>query len=1087
MASLLAQSTQNLQKKYNIDPGGYGVANAADNAYNTRKTQAAPAQQNYLGNVFNSLRSSVQSLPGIAGGMANDWMSDAQKAGKGIAQFAPNVLFGQNTSTDKTGKGGGYIPGLANLVAPGLSPFFQRQADANSRALHEGKSTMLDDYFATPTAQLADANKVTNNTLGELKDARRKLDTGQISKGQFDAVLKGVQMRQGMNSQNIQDVGKNIVDPKEFALALGNVATTPFAFGKFQAVGKAGTALSVAEKALGANKVAQPFLPTGARDVAATLLKAPLKQQLINKPNVESALTVPGQIAEGKYKDAALNAGSFFVPAGLAAGKKVAQGASNFVGKNIFDTSGVFDKIILKTGKTVNKEMRAFAKEAAQVGPDNPKLARKATQMENRLRQLQDIILQENKGNHKLAAQALEAYQSSERKFKTMDLEGFVKEATRHFEARLNTQKLAQAGAFGEKFIGKQGVTVGRLSKVDKTAIIKRLRNSDDMAKEVQLMRKEGLIKNDNLYGELQDIAKGGNKKYALDSVKQITASDPLDGAKTFDNGYFSTYSKNAGVVKQASETAKLVQGREAKFGFVGDALRKAGLSPEEMTAEDNRAAFNKFKNAFESKIDGIGDRSGKSLYKDLNKLADKTTGVTDIRQLTSRKIASELNLTTQEAKQIIRASKDSYKVLSTAERGLAGKLMDFNLRVNPVAAPYSRAQSLARYEINPFFRLQENLETRIGLGALGGKTVLPRTNKYDETIKKLNGRNGIFTSGYGGEGADSFAGSFSGVGAKISRDQQSNIAASIEKFAGGPQNVDSWLKNPKNADLLNDIKTVVQYPDKGFTSSNLAKMMNLVSFPSRYNLKVTGFAVKQLAKQPAMTQVAIIRGLGDFNDFVKSPEGIKWQADNKEVIGLVKYLTPIMPIASVYQTLTGQNKTLMDTGMIGGLPFGIISRVLQGQGVLKDRVPYVDPRTGKVYSDRIPQDLKAKTQSFLESVVDTLYTYPGRTVGAETSKKKLTQGIAENLTFGMTKGGEYTDVERGGDVTPEQQKQIQMLQSLGNSSLAAKNTNNPTAYTKLTPARKPASLVKAPPIFKKPKSKKVKVKNYGKPIASFL
>lgn len=1058
---------------------GYSLDN--NNTYaggvHTFNSPIAPkqTQPDYLGGVFNSIRNGVQALPGIARNVAQDWMRDAQTTGKGIAQFAPQIALGTSA---RIGGRDIPIPGLATLAAPALTPLSQWQIKANS----EGKATVLDDALATPYAQIADVGKNTDKTMGDLKDARRKLDAGQITQAQFNAVVKGTQIRLAGNKPTLDQIGQNIVDPKQFAMSLGNVATTPFAFGKFQAVGKAGTALSLAEKALGASKEVQPFLPTGVRDIATTLLKAPLKQELINKPNVETALTVPGQIKSGDYKGAAMNAGSFFVPAALAVGGKVAKGASNFIGKNIFDTSGVFDKIVLKTGKTINQDMRAFAKEAAQVGTDNPKLAKKATQMENKLRILQDLVLQEYKGNHTLAAQALKDWQSSERQFSKMDLEQAIKEGTRHFEARLATQKAAQAGAFGEKFVTGKGVTVGRLTKVDKTAIIERLKNSDDMAKEVQLMRKEGLIKNDNLYGEIQDMVKSGNKEYAIDSVKQLTASDKLPGALEFKNGYFSTYSRDAGAVKKASETAKLVEGKSAKFGFIGDKIRKAGLSPEQMTAEDNRAAFNKFKNAFQSKIDGIGDKSAKSLYKDLNKLAERTPGVTDIRQLTSRKIASELNLTAAEAKQIIKASKDSYKVLSTAERGLAGKLMDFNLRVNPLAAPYSRAQSLARYEWNPFFRLQENIETRTGLAALGGKNVMPRTTKYDETIQKLNGKNGIFTSGYGGEGADSFSGSFSGVGAKISRDQQSNIAASIEKFAGGPQNVDKWLMNPKNADLLNNIKTVVQYPDKGFTSSNLAKMMNLVSFPSRYNLKVTGFAVKQLAKQPAMTQIAVIRGLGDFNEFAKSPEGVKWQADNKEVIGLFKYLTPVMPIASVYQTLSGQNKSLMDTGMMGGLPFGLIQRVLQGQGVLKDRTPYVDPRTGKVYSDRVPEDLKAKAQSFLESVIDTLYTYPGRTIGAETSKKQVTQGLAENLTFGMTKDGKYTEVDRSKDVTPEQQKQIDILQ-------AKKSVPQFTKQAPLSAFGKSGIPGKITPLpYSKPKkAKKVKVKNYGKPIASLL
>lgn len=284
---------------------------------------------------------------------------------------------------------------------------------------------------------------------------------------------------------------------------------------------------------------------------------------------------------------------------------------------------------------------------------------------------------------------------------------------------------------------------------------------------------------------------------------------------------------------------------------------------------------------------------------------------------------------------------------------------------------------------------------------------------------------------------------------------------------------VDSWLINPKNADLLNDFKTIVQYPDKGFTSSNLAKMMNLVAFPSRYNIKVTQFAVKQFMKQPAPVQISIIRGLKDFNDFTKTPEGIKWQADNKEALGLLSYFTPIQPIMSVYDTLTGKNKSLLDFGMVGSLPFGVITRVLQGQGVLKDRVPYVDPKTGKVYSDRIPEDLKARAESLLNSIVDTLYTYPGRMAGMETSKKQLTQGIVNNATFGKLKDGSYSNTDRSGDITQEQQQRINVLRD-GSDQKSSKQVDTPTQFTPIPAGNKfsPAPAPNVAPIYKKKKSK---------------
>jgi hypothetical protein len=351
----------------------------------------------------------------------------------------------------------------------------------------------------------------------------------------------------------------------------------------------------------------------------------------------------------------------------------------------------------------------------------------------------------------------------------------------------------------------------------------------------------------------------------------------------------------------------------------------------------------------------------------------------------------------------------------------------------------------------------------------------------FDNTVTKLNER-GIFTSGYGAEGADSFSGSFNGVKAKLSRDQERNIAGSIEKWAGGPDKVDSWLSNPKNASLLNDIKTIVQYPDKGFTSSNLAKMMNLVAFPTRYNLKVTQFAVKQLAKQPGAVQIAVIKGLGDFDEFTKSPEGIKWQADNKELIGLFKYFTPIQPIASVIQTLRGENKSIGELGMVGGLPFGVISRILQGQGITRDRVPYVDPRTGRVYEDEIPQDAKARAHKFLESIVDTLYTYPGRQAGLK-SKKEITSGAVDLATYDSLKGGEVQKIDRSGDVTPEQRRQIQVLNALNSGFSPSAPPPAPQGYIPVV-RTKPFTV---DPIFKAKKAKGSKVKTPSRPISSFL
>lgn len=789
-----------------------------------------------------------------------------------------------------------------------------------------------------------------------------------------------------------------------------------------------------------------------------------VRNELITKPTAESIAQSPQDalnIIKGQnVASSAFNLGSILAPAAITGGQKALKAGGGVAKKALFNTSGVFDNVKLKGNQSVNDAFKAFSSANKSTSPKQVK------KIENELRVIQDLVLQESKGNAKLASQLMARYQSEMNKFEKLDLNQFVGEFRKLIKSRMAAQNMGFDA-------------VGRLSVADKATIMNRLTQSKNMAKELKALQKEGVVKNTNLYGQIDDIIKNKDKAYVKSALNDLTATNPaaIKGKTAdFGNGYFGILQKDAGKVRDAAQTKQIVSGKDAKLGFVGDALRKTGLSPEAMTAQDNAYAFNKFKEAFKSKIDGIDSQSGNELYKKLNKLADESLGVTDIRQLSATKIANELNVTKTEAKQIIRAAKDSYKGLTLAERGLGGKLMDFNLRVNPIAAPYSKAQSILRYEKNPFFRLQENLETRIGVTAMGGKQVRPYSGAYDDTIKKLN-QKGIFTSGYGAEGADTFSGSFNGVKAKLSRDQQANIAASIEKFAGGPGKVDDWLRNPKNADLLTDFKTVVQYPDKGFTSSSLAKMMNLVAFPARYNLKVTQFAIKQFMKQPAPVQIAVIKGLGDFSEFAHSPEGIKWQADNKEAIGLLKYFTPIMPIMSVYDTLTGKNKTLGDIGLIGGLPFGVITRVLTGQGIIKDSTPYVDPKTGKVYSDRVPEDAKARVKSFLDSVIDTLYTYPGRSAGMETSKKQLTEGLTNNLTFGQLKDAKYSDVDRSQDVTPDQQRQIDILRAgaVSNQPLPLNLSN-----TGVRPLPQPVSYRVAALPKKKKAAKKGKVKYYA-------
>jgi len=1029
---------------------GYGENSQPQ--YQTNSVSSPSQSNNYLGNVFNSIKSGIGAVGGAVGNAIVD-----------TAYRQPAAL------SDYIGTRVGKAMG-APSTAKQAGENYKKVVFSATKSYQSGKLKYEDFKRITDSAK-----KMYDEQVGGAGKDVKELATLQLTPAYYKKAapvaltalsLAAASPLAGSAAKGLGAFGKSGGIVNKTAIKAGSAVDSLFAPG--QALTKGGNPLT-------------QILNLGGKLA---------RKELVINPTLQSVGEVPGDINNLRQgKDIAGSLGSLAqvaTPAILSGGKKGIDIGKNALGKAIYDTSGMFDRVKLKGGVSVNEAFKAFKTELK----DNPKIV-KAT--ENRLRQLQDIVLKESGGNAKLASQNLARYQSSKNQFTSMDLDQFVKDATAHFKGRLAAQNAAAKGVFDQADLmakvakGEGNVTVARLSQTNKQIIKDRLTQATDKAKELKLLKKEGLVQNKNLYGQLEDII-SGDAKLIRGRINDIVSGTPLlvkGKPQEFENGYFAVYSKNAGkLVSDVKGTQGLQSGQQAILSPIGNALRKAGLSTEEVTAQDNQYVFNKIKNAFQESVDGIGDKTGKHIYNKLNNLAEKTTGVTDIRQLSASKIQKDLNVTGDQAKQIVKAAKNAYKGLTLEERGLAGKLMDFNLRVNPLAAPYSRVQSIARYEKNPFFRLQENIETRTGLATMGGKQVRPGNGAFDKTVTKLNER-GIFTSGYGAEGADSFSGSFNGVKAKLSRDQERNIAGSIEKWAGGPDKVDSWLSNPKNASLLNDIKTIVQYPDKGFTSSNLAKMMNLVAFPTRYNLKVTQFAVKQLAKQPGAVQIAVIKGLGDFDEFTKSPEGIKWQADNKEAIGLMKYFTPIQPVSAVIQTLRGENKSVGDLGMVGGLPFGVITRILTGQGLLKDRLPYVDPRSGKVYSDRVPEDLKARADSLLNSIVDTLYTYPGRTAGAETSKKQFTQGVVDNATFGQLKDGKYSNIDRSQDVSPAQQRQIDILTSLQSGSPA----KQPTNYTAQSiPKITTQDVIKGLKYYKAPKSKKSKAaKTPSRPISSLF
>lgn len=952
--------------------------------------------------------------------------------------------FFQNVGSS-IGGGLAAIPKIAGSAVQGIANSFSTAGKAISQGLPIIGSIDREQKFRD--ARLGELSSKSDQAL---KDYR----SGKISKQRYKTITDFVASELNMLGKDATDSANDMVDPVEAAKAIATVGTLPFAAGRLGGVGVGGKAGEVlgslpgVQKAITATELAAKG--SAARQAAVSAVKFLPKAILETKPTAEGAAGAVSKPFVGDFKGALVDAALTGTPAVFSAAEKVLKGVGSASKRALFSSSGLFDQISVG-GKSVN----AALKEVASSSPG------KAKKFEDALRVAQDNIMSQYKGDSKAAAANITEYISG-KNLKKMTLSNLVDELEALAKSNKKAQGLRGTLKKGETFVFGDGkeVSAGELSRLgavkstqkEKSELISLLKGTKTRDEVAQVVNKfvsdnrrfASNAQNLRVLESLQTVGSTGDDavalvKLALKGTNKVMIKDASGNLKPvqFDNGYFlGLRSKNSVDFKNVKDTAELAKGHKASLGVIGDALRKAGISPEQQSKANVSEAYRVFRESFSEKVSDLNIPAGGNVLSKLEDLANTKTGVSDVRQLSWKEIQSALGTTDAQSKMVLSSLKKSMLEIPTELRGLAGKIQDINTAINPISSKYSRFQSVGRYEKNPFFRLQENAESRIGVAALTGTTAKP-TRDYTGTINELEDLN-IFSPGYAGEGASEGIGK---ITARLSRDQQRTIAAGFESLASkAGSTVSEFVSNPKNADLVDNMKAIVQYPEKGLTSSNFMKALNLATFPARYNIKVTQLAYKALRQRPGIEQVAVMNGLKNYSDFINSDEGIKWQSENSEVLGIMRYFTPIGSVESVIKLLSGKGQTVRDVGTIGGLPFGVVSSVLQGQGVVKLDSPYLDPKTGEPVPDKIPEDTKARLRQALVDIIGTMYTFPGRIINAD-SKRSVSEKAVDSLTLGALKDAKYSYKQRG-EMTKDQQRTQSVLSAGSGKNLQGTNSS---------------------------------------------
>lgn len=406
-----------------------------------------------------------------------------------------------------------------------------------------------------------------------------------------------------------------------------------------------------------------------------------------------------------------------------------------------------------------------------------------------------------------------------------------------------------------------------------------------------------------------------------------------------------------------------------------------------------------------------------------VGKISSGKSAVTDVRMLTPKEIGEALGITAKDAKDVQRALLDAYTKVPLEVRGLGDRIVDVAFKYNPAQKYYARIQSALRYTYNPFFRVQEQVETSLLSRMSANKFLWLRPKKeLNDAVEKLT-RNGFFEGNLTSAGAEDVV--FGRISANLTGAQKRNLAGLALELADrkGFTLDDMVMKSP---DELDDaLRVIVQYPNKGVLASSMARTLNLAFFPMRYNAKVTMLAAQEIAKLPPSMQIATIQGFLKMKDWLKSDEGIRWQAENNDAIQVFKWVTPIGSIQQFYKLVTGNIEAPGDLGLLGGLPFGMISQILDSQGIINLNTPYIDPASGNQFPDYVPQTAKARAAVAMNDLLGTMFSFPGRTLGLpgkEATLRKMVEAFIDTNGIDFEK---RFDTE---NLTPLQKQMIKVL-----------------------------------------------------------
>lgn len=235
-------------------------------------------------------------------------------------------------------------------------------------------------------------------------------------------------------------------------------------------------------------------------------------------------------------------------------------------------------------------------------------------------------------------------------------------------------------------------------------------------------------------------------------------------------------------------------------------------------------------------------------------------------------------------------------------------------------------------------------------------------------------------------------------------------------------QNGQKVYKNPQMLKMMRESTQSVFHYKEGFMNSPLAKTMNIVWFPFRFQAKTTQMASAWLGSLSPVNRLLVVNNWVNFANWAGTEEGIQWRRTNRNYFyQILAYATAYEQMGTAIEAVSKGRLFGGNTGLIGGVPFGFMVNIARELAYLPEDPDQFDPKTGRRFMKETPREvpsaaaLSVAIEQLLIQMMPSMPLY-SLTAGviSGVSTRKYTENLVRMFVGGIREGMEGRDPTEG-------------------------------------------------------------------------